>query len=89
MIKLTDNYVIQADDKCYTLAIDTEKDDAKGKRIYKTVGYYNTVAQCIEGCYRDICRKKVGETNYNVKEALEAFRKVECALKEIMPKEFK
>ena len=89
MIKLIDNYVIQADDKCYTLAIDTEKDDKSGKRVYKFVGYYNTIRNALVACYKDICRKKVAKNIYTIKEAIQAFREVEKALEEIIPKEFK
>lgn len=89
MIKLIDNYVIQAEERCYTLAIDTGKDDKNGKRVYKFVGYYNTIRNAITACYKDICRKKVAENTYTIKEAIQAFKEVEEALEKVMPKEFK
>lgn len=89
MITLIDNYVIQAEERCYTLAIDTGKDDKNGKRVYKFVGYYNTIRNALVACYKDICRKKVAENTYTIKEAIQAFREVEKALEEIIPKEFK
>lgn len=89
MINLINDYVIQADERCYTLVIDTKKNDKNGKRIYKNIGYYNTVSHCIEACYKDLCRKKVLDNTYTLKEALQAFKEVETALKEVMPKEFR
>lgn len=89
MITLIDNYVIQAEERCYTLAIDTGRDDKNGKRIYKIVGYYNTIRNALVACYKDICRKKVADNVYTMKEAIQAFREVEKALEEIIPKEIK
>ena len=46
MIKLIDNYVIQADKRCYTLAIDTGKNNKEGKKIYKVDAPFDVSDVC-------------------------------------------
>lgn len=74
MITLINDYVVSVDSTDYTLLIDLHKQDKNGKDQYKTVGYYSTLENAIQGCIRDINRSQLATDTYTLEEAIKVIK---------------
>lgn len=75
MIKVTDRFYINANNNCYTLQEKTKVQDPKsenyGKEIYKDLGYYTTLENCLKGILKTVTREYVSRNEENtIKELL-------------------
>ena len=64
MIKVTDKYYITANANCYTLQEKTKEKDENsknyGQEVFKDIGYYTTLEQCLKGILKASTREYVG-----------------------------
>jgi len=78
MIRINDEYAIDADIHCYTLCqkgiVATGKN--AGEQFWKTLGYYPTVSGCLQGLQKHLQRQAVQTEDMTLNEAYEAFRKL-------------
>lgn len=75
MIKVTDRFYINASSNCYVLQEKTTVQDTKsenfGKEIFKDLGYYTTIENCLQGILKTITREFIAQEQENsVKELL-------------------
>lgn len=75
MIKVTDRFYINANSNCYVLQEKTKVQDPKsenyGKEIYKDLGYYTTLENCLKGILKTVTREYVNRNEENtIKELL-------------------
>lgn len=75
MIKVTDRFYINANSNCYVLQEKTKVQDPKsenyGKEIYKDLGYYTTLENCLKGIKKTVTREYVSRNEENtIKELL-------------------
>lgn len=65
MIKLTDRFYINANCNCYVLQEKTKVQDPKsknyGKEIYKDLGYYTTLENCLKGILKTVTREFISK----------------------------
>ena len=64
MIKVTDRFYINANTNCYTLQEKTKVQDENsknyGQEVFKDIGYYTTLEQCLKGILKASTREYVG-----------------------------
>lgn len=64
MIKITDRFYITANANCYTLQEKTKVQDENsknyGQEVFKDIGYYTTLEQCLKGILKTTTREYVG-----------------------------
>lgn len=75
MIKVTDRFYINANSNCYVLQEKTKVQNPKsenyGKEIYKDLGYYTTLENCLKGILKTVTREYVNRNEENtIKELL-------------------
>ena len=75
MVKVTDRFYINANSNCYVLQEKTKVQDPKsenyGKEIYKDLGYYTTLENCLKGILKTVTREYVSRNEENtIKELL-------------------
>ena len=75
MIKVTDRFYINANSNCYVLQEKTKVQNPKsenyGKEIYKDLGYYTTLENCLKGIKKTVTREYVSRNEENtIKELL-------------------
>lgn len=75
MIKVTDRFYINASSNCYTLQEKTTVQDDKsqnyGKEIFKDLGYYTTLENCLQGILKTTTREFIAQEQENgIKELL-------------------
>ena len=75
MVKVTDRFYINANSNCYVLQEKTKVQDPKsenyGKEIYKDLGYYTTLENCLKGILKTVTREYVSKNEENtIKELL-------------------
>ena len=75
MIKVTDRFYINANSNCYVLQEKTKVQDLKsenyGKEIYKDLGYYTTLENCLKGILKTVTREYTSRNKENtIKELL-------------------
>ena len=61
MVHVIDNYYFDADSNCYTAYEDTLKKDKNNEPIYRTIGYYQTSKQAVEGIAKYMQKKIAGK----------------------------
>ena len=79
MIRVNDNYVIEASPLNYVVMRDvhrkTKRRDATGEMVsvdaYSTVGYYSDLAGAIKGVIKDMNARDLGCGDYTLKKAVE------------------
>ena len=87
MIKVTDRFYINANTNCYLLQEKTTIQDTKsenyGKEIFKDLGYYTSIENCLNGILKVTTREYISkeEEENSVKELLEQIRSVEELIK--------
>ena len=75
MIKVTDRFYINASSNCYVLQEKTTVQDTKsenfGKEVFKDLGYYTTIENCLQGILKTITREFIAQEQENsIKELL-------------------
>ena len=75
MIKVTDRFYINASGNCYTLqektTVQDEKSQNYGKEIFKDLGYYTTLENCLQGILKTTTREFIAQEQENsIKELL-------------------
>lgn len=69
MIKVTDRFYINANSNCYTLQEKTKVQDIKsenyGKEIFKDLGYYTTLENCLKGILKIATREYISRDEEN------------------------
>lgn len=75
MIKVTNRFYINANSNCYVLQEKTKVQNPKsenyGKEIYKDLGYYTTLENCLKGIKKTVTREYVSRNEENtIKELL-------------------
>lgn len=91
MIKIDDEYIINANDNCYTLEkISIVKDETSknfGQEIKVTEGYYSTIESVLTGYIKYKTRKYISKENENtLKELLSYIKDLEKYLKDKLGK---
>ncbi|HCA28501.1 MAG TPA: hypothetical protein DEP23_02410 [Ruminococcaceae bacterium] len=62
MIKLFDNWYIDASDLCYQLK-EKGKPDKNGNDVFSTEGYYSDIAGVLKGLRRKLLRQQIQDGN--------------------------
>ena len=78
MIRIIDEYAIDADTNCCTLMQQgvTATGKNAGEQFWKTLGYYPTVSGCLQGLQKHLQRQAVQTADMTLGEAYVAFRKL-------------
>lgn len=76
MVKITDRFYINATSNCYTLqektTVQDENSENYGKEIYKDLGYYTSLKNCLQGILKTTTREFLAQEQENsVKELTE------------------
>lgn len=76
MVKITDRFYINATTNCYTLqektTVQDENSENYGKEIYKDLGYYTSLENCLQGILKTTTREFIAQEQENsVKELTE------------------
>lgn len=76
MVKITDRFYINATTNCYTLqektTVQDENSENYGKEIYKDLGYYTNLENCLQGILKTTTREFISQEQENsVKELIE------------------
>lgn len=87
MIAIDDEYVINANESCYTLERKNTVQDVEsknyGKEIKTIEGYYTTVESALKGYIKTRTRKYISSENENsLKELIDEIKKMANYLKE-------
>lgn len=87
MIKIDDEYLINANESCYTLekisAIEDTNSQNYGKETRTIQGYYTTIESALNGYIKVKTRKYISkDTENNMKELLSEIKKLKEYLKE-------
>jgi len=84
MIRIIDEYAIDADTNCCTLMQQgvTATGKNAGEQFWKTLGYYPTVSCCLQGLQKHLQRQAVQTTDITLGEAYEAFTKLHAQVQE-------
>ena len=88
MVKIDDEYIINANESCYTLEKIGQVEDVEsqnyGKETKVIQGYYTTIENALNGYVKVKLRKYVSsETENTMKELLEQIRKLQKYIKQI------
>lgn len=70
MIKVTEDYLIFADENQYILRKDLHTVDKEGKAKYSTIAYCGTIKRCLERVAEELNRKAVIENDMTVADAI-------------------
>lgn len=69
MIKVTDRFYINANSNCYTLqektTVKDENSENYGKEIFKDLGYYTTLENCLKGILKTTTREYISREEEN------------------------
>lgn len=69
MIKITDRFYINATTNCYSLqertTVQDEKSKNYGQEIFKDLGYYTTIEQCLNGFLKVKTREFISKDTVN------------------------
>lgn len=74
MVKIDENYFIDADTICYTL-LEYSGKDKEGNDKYRTLGYYRTIEDCVKGVLKDKTRNYISKNNVGLKELSNEIKK--------------
>lgn len=70
MIRVNENYVIDVDERCYTVKFDKHKTDKNGNAIYDVCGYYGNLEGAIKGVIKSMNSKMLSEGIHTLEQAL-------------------
>lgn len=87
MIKISDRFYINATVNCYTLQEKTTIKDAEsknyGQAIFREIGYYTTLKDCIKGILKVKTREFIRKEEVNsLHELLEEIKRIDKSLQE-------
>lgn len=75
MIKITDRFYINASNTCYTLTERTTVKDKNsknlGKEIFKDLGYYTTLENCLKGILKTVTREYISKNELKTMQDLQ------------------
>ena len=88
MVKIDDEYIINANESCYTLEKIGQVEDVEsqnyGKETKTIQGYYTTIENALNGYVKVKLRKYISsETENTMKELLNQIEKLETYIKQI------
>ena len=84
MIKLLDDYYINADNTCFALCVKKKTvKDGEEKETTSTIGYYTTIADCLAGLYRTLTRNLTAKEDMTLQQAIAEFRRIEDNIRRI------
>lgn len=88
MIHIKDDYYIGADVSNYTLEKKTVVIEESGeeKVTFKTIGYYSSIPFALWAYTTRVMREIVDGNDYELSEAVQAFKKIETELSELFDK---
>ena len=74
MIKITDRFYINATTNYYTLqektTVQDENSENYGKEIYKDLGYYTSIENCLQGILKTTTREFISQEQENTMQDL-------------------
>lgn len=87
MIKVTDRFYIVADTNCYKVqekaTIQDENSKNYGNVVFRDVGYYVSIEQCINGILKTLSREYIAkDTENNIADLKEEIKKQNKLIKE-------
>lgn len=85
MIKVNEDYFIEADEKCYTLKLATHKQGKNGNELYNTIGYYKTLESALSGAVEHANRQKL-KADVSLLEAITIVRDGRKQLEDLLKK---
>lgn len=69
MIKISERFYINANSNCYTLTEKTKIQDKESKNygqdVFKDVGYYSTLEECLNGILKTTTREFISKDEIN------------------------
>lgn len=76
MIHIIDKFYVDGGNYDFTLLKETNSVDKKGNTIYKPLGYYSNIANCVEAVRKIKCRELIAKENIELYEAVTAFKQI-------------
>lgn len=76
MIHIIDKFYVDGGTYDFTLLKETNSVDKKGNTIYKPLGYYSNIANCVEAVRKIKCRELTAKENIELYEAVTAFKQI-------------
>ena len=73
MIKVTEDYFIDADESQYILKKDMHRKDKNGNDIYSNLAYCGTIKRCLERLCEILNRKDIEAKDMTLSEAIKMF----------------
>ena len=70
MVRVNEQYVIDVDERCYTVKFDKHKTDKNGNAVYDVCGYYGTLEGAIKGVIKSMNSKALSEGIHTLEQAL-------------------
>lgn len=70
MVRVNEQYVIDVDERNYTVKLDKHKTDKKGNPIYDVCGYYGTLETAIKGVIGSMNKSKLSQGTHTLEEAV-------------------
>lgn len=84
MIKLLDDYYINANSSCFILCSKKKTvKDGKEKETTTNIGYYISIADCLSGLYRTLTRNLTAKEDMTLQQAIAEFRRIEDNIRRI------
>lgn len=89
MIRIDDNYIIDADPYNYTVKFDRHKKYYNEKTgtetdVYDTVGHYTNLESALYGTLKDMERRNLAESEHTLKSALKVVRECHRRFTDVM-----
>ena len=76
MVHIINDYYVTGQSRDYVLIKDTHKEDKNGDAVYKTLGYYSSIANAVEAIRKIQCRELTAKENMELCEAVNAFKAI-------------
>lgn len=70
MVRVNEYYVIDVDERNYTVKLDKHKTDKKGNAVYDVCGYYGTIEGAIKGVINSMNSKSLADGIHTLEQAL-------------------
>lgn len=77
MIKLTDGFFIEADEKNFVLRQKLAAEKKTRKKESIVLGYYMSLSDCLAGFYKVLTRRITAKENMTLQQAISEFRRIE------------
>lgn len=83
MVHIINDYYVTGQARDYALIKDTHKKDKNGDTVYKTLGYYSSIANAVEATRKIQCRELTAKENMELCEAVNAFKAIADDLRKV------